>query len=158
MSKTAFTVEGLDKIERMMKRLPERNSRKIKRGALRAGSREVVKAIREEIDRIPGDALRSSGKTRYKKSIGTETQKSKRSEAGVFVGARYKGVKHIFPESHLFEFGTAQRTTSTGADRGYIRPQPAIRNGWDFSKTDAVETTRREMVERTIEEVEKLLK
>lgn len=155
---TYFKVEGLAEIERMMKRLPYRNERKIKRGALRAGSREIVKSIREEIDQIPGDALGRSGKTRYKKSIGTETQKNKRSEAGVFVGARYTGAKNIFPESHLFEFGTAERTTSAGASRGRIRPQPAIRTGWDRSKRSAVDVTRIELVERTTDEARKLLR
>ena len=156
-TKTEFKVEGLDKIERMMKRLPDRNQKKIRRGALRAGARVVVLAIREEIGMIPDSQLSTSGKDRYKRSIGVETQKSKRYEGGVFVGARYKGVKHIFPEAHLFEHGTKQRVTTSGASRGRIRPNPANRRGWEKARKQAVDDTRRELVDRTIDEADKLL-
>lgn len=147
----------MDKISRFMKRLPYRNQRKIKRGALRAGSREVVTALREEIDRIPETSLSRSGKQRYKKSIGTVTKRSRRSEAGVFIGPRYRGVKNVFPEAHLFEYGTSQRTTRAGHERGRIKPQPALRKGWDKSRNAAVERTTTELVDRTIDEAQKLL-
>ena len=152
-----FQVEGLDRIQRMMERLPERNQRKIKRGALRKGSRVVVLAIREEVKKIPSSALSESGKTRYAKSIGTETQKDRRHDAGTFIGARYKGVQNTFPESHLFELGTGERRTKDGQERGRIEPQPAIRRGWEKSRTKAVDTTRTEMVDRTVEEADKLM-
>ncbi len=151
-------VEGLSDIEQLLKKLPKANQRKIKRGALRAGSRVVVKAQRENIDRIPNERLGQSGKRRFKKSVGVVTSKSRRHEASVYVGPRYSGVKHIAPDAHLFEFGTEDRFTEAGARRGRIKATPFVRPAWDAEKAEAVDQIRRELLERTLDEAVKLSK
>lgn len=155
-SAVQMKVEGLKEIERMLRKLPQRNQKKIKRGALRAGADVVRKEIRQAIDQIPNDRLRPSGKERFKKSVGIVTSKSTWWEGKVFVGPRYSGVKHIAPEAHLFEFGTDQRRTKSGESRGAIQPTPFVQPGWERSRRKAVEDTRRELVERTIQEAIKL--
>lgn len=154
--KTSMTVSGLEDIERLMKVLPRSNARKIKRGALRAGGRPIVKQIREEIDAVPDHRLGKSGKDRFKRSIGVVTSKDRTFEGKVYAGPRYAGVKHTAPDFHLFEFGTDDRKTKDGRDRGRIEATPMVRPGWEKKRVEAVEVTRRELVERTIKEAEKL--
>lgn len=142
----------------MMKKLPHRNQKKIKRQALRAGSRIIVKEQRKYIDQIPGDRLNESGKDRVKRAVGVVTSKSNMYEGKVFVGPRYGGVKHVAPDAHWYEFGTDDRTTDSGEFRGRMQPTPFVRPSWDSKKREAVEETRRELVERTINEAVKLRK
>lgn len=151
-------VDGLDDIEKLMKKLPRSNQKRIKDRALRAGSRDLVLAMREHIDRIPPSRLSESGKRRISKSVGVVRSKTRLFEGKVFVGPRYAGVKHTAPDAHLFEFGTDMRTTESGASRGRIIPTPFVRPAWEAEKVQAVENIRQELVTMTIEEAVKLRK
>jgi hypothetical protein len=158
MQPMKLKIEGLDRIEKMLNRMPKRVAKKVVRGSLRAGARVVVLAIRDEIDRIPDSVMRPSGRRRFRMSIGT-VRKREGGQEWVEVGARTQGVKNRFPEAPIWEFGKMQtRYTKKGQSRGMIQQTPVHRRGWDRTRFKAVDETTRETVERTIKEMEKLLK
>lgn len=152
----SMKVSGLKEIEQMMKKLPKRNQKKIKRQALRQGGDVIREEQRKNIDQIPNENLGASGKERFKKSVGIVTSKSRLFESKVYVGPRYANVKHTAPDAHLIEFGTEDRYTKDGAYRGRIEATPFVRPAWEAKKRQAVEDTRRALVERTINEAKKL--
>ena len=51
----------------------------------------------------------------------------------------------LVSNSHLFEFGTAERFTKTGAARGHISPHPFLRTAWDANKKIALGRIGEEM-------------
>lgn len=151
-------VSGLDEIEKLLKKLPKSNQKRIKDRALRAGSRDLVKEMRLMISKIPPSRIGESGKKRISKSIGVVRSKTSMFEGKVFVGPRYSGVKNVAPDAHLFEFGTDERFTDEGEARGRIIPTPFIRPAWEAKKKQAVDNIRQELVDKTIEEAVKLRK
>ena len=66
----------------------------------------------------------------------------------------YVGSSH--PLSHLFEFGTAERYTKSGAYRGYIPPMPFMRQAWDSKKKIALDRIGEELW-KALEKAAKLL-
>ena len=66
----------------------------------------------------------------------------------------YVGSSH--PLSHLFEFGTTERYTKSGAYRGYIPPNPFMRQAWDSKKKIALSRLKEELW-RALEKAAKLL-
>lgn len=98
---------GLDELLREMSRLPE---------TLRAAAREIVRDETEATAR------------EYRAAIPTHTGNLARSvktrypSEDVIVGQVFAGAPH----SHLFEFGTKARRTSTGANRGAVRERNVL--------------------------------
>lgn len=156
---TAFKVYGLKEIEQSLKKLPGRVQRKVKQNALQKGGNVVAQRMRENIRNIPEDRLSASGKERYAKSIGNRARRDRRHEATRQVGPRYGGSKNIFPEAHLFEFGTTWRVgEKDGKSRGRILPLPVLRKSWEEARKEAVDAVRIALAEGTLKEAIKLRK
>lgn len=148
ISKTGFELNHQDfvTLERKLQRMQDSSqAKKIRNNALKEGARTVRDAVRDEIDRIPDDDLRESGKTRFKKSF-TIQQRAKRKDFGeVAVGPAFSGKKYTAPDFHLFEYGTAERITASGASRGRIRPIGMFRKGWKKSRDKAMAEVAQEL-------------
>ena len=86
--------------------------------------------------------------------VSTSLKKSQRGKQDRSRVTVYVGSSH--PLSHLFEFGTAERYTKSGAYRGYIPPNPFMRQAWDSKKNISLSRLKEELW-RALEKAAKLL-
>lgn len=154
----SMKIEGLDKVERMLKRLPRRNQRKIKITAAAKGARVISNRIKQNVRAIPEATLTASGRERFAKSIAVRKTIKTETNSWVQIGPRYRGGKNQFPEAHLFEFGTTMRSKKKGGSTGRIAPTGVIRKAWDETKRQAVQSASEHLLSETLKEAEKLLR
>ena len=112
--------------------IPIRDAAKIKAGSIKYDAEGIVKSIHVD--------------TKL-----TRKQRRDRSRVTIYVGPSH-------PLAHLFEFGTAQRFTKTGARRGYITATPFLRQAWDEKKMVALETLKKELWEQIKKAARRLAK
>lgn len=112
--------------------IPIRDAAKIKAGSIKYDADNIVKSIHVD--------------TKL-----TRKRRRDRSRVTVYVGPSH-------PLAHLFEFGTAQRFTKTGARRGYITATPFLRQAWDEKKMVALETLKKELWEQIKKAARRLAK
>ncbi|MBW2647170.1 MAG: HK97 gp10 family phage protein [Deltaproteobacteria bacterium] len=112
------TMDALEQLPTLsMKRTVVRNA--LKKAALpvmtdaKANARGIKSYVHEGTHRNVGDEIAKSIKTG--RSIKKSQRRSSRDKSAVTM---YVGSSH--PLAHLFEFGTAERYTKSGAYRGYI--------------------------------------
>ncbi len=58
----------------------------------------------------------------------------KETAPNVIVGVNYRKA----PQAHWMEFGTAERTTKSGANRGHVTPQPYMRPALATKRAEAI--------------------
>ena len=142
MAQPAFKFElvGLKELMDAMEQLPTMSMKKgVVRNALKKAALPVKEAAKANAQSLPFDnkAIVDSIK------VGTSLKKSQRGRQDRSRVTVYVGSSH--PLSHLFEFGTAERFTKTGAARGHISPQPFLRTAWDANKKIALGRIGEEM-------------
>nr|MDA3835852.1 hypothetical protein [Spirochaetales bacterium] len=86
--------------------------------------------------------------------VGTSLKKSQKGRTDRSRVTVYVGAAHYL--AHLFEFGTAERYTKSGAYRGFIAPMPFLRQAWDSKKTVSLELLKEELW-KALEKAAKLL-
>ena len=153
MAQPAFKFElvGLKELMDAMEQLPTMSMKKgVVRNALKKAALPVKEAAKANAQSLPFDnkAIVDSIK------VGTSLKKSQRGRQDRSRVTVYVGSSH--PLAHLFEFGTAERFTKTGAARGYIPPMPFLRQAWDPNKKIALDRIGEEMW-KAIEKSAKLL-
>ena len=142
-----FNLRG---IEEMLKNLQKVGSAVAKRApsmAVRAGSKPIIKSIRNRAPRQTGS---------LRKSIGVKVKNYRPSSAvTAIIGARSKsyqtaeGKRNPSLYSHLAEFGTAPHRlgsqkkiiTRRGKKHPGAKAQPFMRPGWDAAAPAAVDAT-----------------
>ena len=142
MAQPAFKFElvGLKELMDAMEQLPTMSMKKgVVRNALKKAALPVKEAAKANAQSLPFDnkAIVDSIK------VGTSLKKSQRGRQDRSRVTVYVGSSH--PLSHLFEFGTAERFTKTGAARGHISPHPFLRTAWDANKKIALGRIGEEM-------------
>lgn len=140
LTRTGFDIVAADfvSLQRKLERMADSSeSKKIRMKALKAGARVVRDGVKEEINKVDETDLRQSGKTRFGKSLSIQQRSNKKDFGEVVVGPAYSGKKYIAPEFHIFEFGTVERVTSSGASRGRIAPLGMFRRGWERKRNEA---------------------
>ena len=135
-----FELHGLKELMDAMEQLPTMSMKKgVVRNALKKAALPVKEAAKANAQSLPFDnkAIVDSIK------VGTSLKKSQRGRQDRSRVTVYVGSSH--PLAHLFEFGTAERFTKTGAARGHISPQPFLRTAWDANKKIALGRIGEEM-------------
>ena len=135
-----FELVGLKELMDAMEQLPTMSMKKgVVRNALKKAALPVKEAAKANAQSLPFDnkAIVDSIK------VGTSLKKSQRGRQDRSRVTVYVGSSH--PLSHLFEFGTAERFTKTGAARGHISPHPFLRTAWDANKKIALGRIGEEM-------------
>ena len=135
-----FEIVGLKECMDALSELPTMSMKKgVVRNALKKAALPVKEAAKANAQSLPFDnkAIVDSIK------VGTSLKKSQRGRQDRSRVTVYVGSSH--PLSHLFEFGTSERFTKTGAARGHISPQPFLRTAWDANKKIALGRIGEEM-------------
>jgi len=135
-----FEIVGLKECMDALSELPTMSMKKgVVRNALKKAALPVKEAAKANAQSLPFDnkAIVDSIK------VGTSLKKSQRGRQDRSRVTVYVGSSH--PLSHLFEFGTAERFTKTGAARGHISPHPFLRTAWDANKKIALGRIGEEM-------------
>jgi len=146
-----FEIVGLKECMDALSELPTMSMKKgVVRNALKKAALPVKEAAKANAQSLPFDnkAIVDSIK------VGTSLKKSQRGRQDRSRVTVYVGSSH--PLSHLFEFGTSERFTKTGAARGHISPHPFLRTAWDANKKIALGRIGEEMW-KALEKSAKLL-
>ena len=135
-----FEIVGLKECMDALSELPTMSMKKgVVRNALKKASLPIKEAAKANAQSLPFDnkAIVDSIK------VGTSLKKSQRGRQDRSRVTVYVGSSH--PLAHLFEFGTAERFTKSGAARGHISPHPFMRTAWDANKKIALGRIGEEM-------------
>ena len=135
-----FELHGLKELMDAMDELPTMSMKKgVVRNALKKAALPIKEAAKANAQSLPFDnkAIVDSIK------VGTSLKKSQRGRQDRSRVTVYVGSSH--PLSHLFEFGTSERFTKSGAARGHISPHPFMRTAWDANKKIALGRIGEEM-------------
>ncbi|WDI31595.1 HK97 gp10 family phage protein [Hyphococcus flavus] len=106
MARKTFRLEGVDELEKVFKRLPEKLRTKVILNAVRAGGRVIRNEAKARAPRDTGELARS---------ITVATVKKKRRNENSLVRVGFK--KPTSRRAHLAEYGT-----STQAAQPFMRP------------------------------------
>jgi len=153
MANKAFNFElvGLKELMDAMDELPTMSMKKgVVRNALKKAALPVKEAAQANAQSLPMRAAKLAESIK----VGTSVKKSQRGRVDRSRVTVYVGSSH--PLAHLFEFGTAERFTKSGAARGYIPPMPFLRQAWDSNKKIALSRLKEELW-RALEKSAKLL-
>jgi len=146
-----FELHGMKELMDAMEQLPTMSMKKgVVRNALKKAALPVKEAAQANAQSLPFDSKSIADSIK----VGTSLKKSQRGRQDRSRVTVYVGSSH--PLSHLFEFGTAERFTKTGAARGYIPPMPFLRQAWDSNKKIALSRLKEELW-KAIEKSAKLL-
>jgi len=146
-----FELHGLKELMDAMDELPTMSMKKgVVRNALKKAALPIKEAAKANAQSLPFDnkAIVDSIK------VGTSLKKSQRGRQDRSRVTVYVGSSH--PLSPLFEWGTSERFTKSGAARGHISPHPFMRTAWDANKKIALGRIGEEMW-KAIEKSAKLL-
>jgi len=147
----SFELVGLKETMDAMEKLPTLSMKKgVVRNALKKAALPVKEAAQSNAQRLPFDSEKIANSMKVSTSL-KKSQRGKQDRSRVTV---YVGSSH--PLSHLFEFGTAERYTKSGAYRGYIPPTPFMRQAWDSKKKIALDRIGEELW-KALEKAAKML-
>jgi len=146
-----FEIVGLKECMDALSELPTMSMKKgVVRNALKKAALPVKEAAKANAQSLPMRAAKLAESIK----VGTSVKKSQRGRVDRSRVTVYVGSSH--PLAHLFEFGTAERFTKSGAARGYIPPMPFLRQAWDSNKKIALSRLKEELW-RALEKSAKLL-
>lgn len=134
-------IEGMDSLERKLKKLPEKIQKNIMRAAIQAGASTLAKRIKAAAP-VDTGALRKSIKAKRKRGKPTEVQSD---------------VVTTAPHAHLIEFGHALKkgTGDKQTTIGQVPANPFFRNTLDQSRGDIVREITKKIVDRLASEASK---
>ncbi len=146
-----FKIHGLKETMAALEQLPTVSMKKtVVRNALKKAALPIKEAAQANAQTLPMRAERLAESIK----VGTSLKKSQRGRVDRSRVTVYVGSSHPF--SHLFEFGTAERFTKSGAYRGFIPPMPFMRQAWDSNKKVALNRLREELW-KALEKAAKML-
>ncbi len=144
------TLTGVKEIDRCLRKLPLELSHSILGSAHAAAAKPLVE--KEKL-------LAPEGPTgNLVDSIGVvKTPLKKANEVGeVVVGPRRKG-QHKGFAGHLVEFGTKQRQTKKGANRGKMKPEPFAEPAFNITKNVVIGNINEQIGKKLVSRMRKEL-
>ena len=154
---TAAFVTGDAELDRALKLLGGRVAARIAVKGIRAGMGEVRDAIRSEVTRpsikraIAARFKKKKGRGTYTAKVGGGVGKQKKARGGT------RGGVGIAKENvHWYLLGTSGRQTKSGASRGQMPANGAVRRGFAKSSAAAMAKVREKMRTELVKETNKL--
>ena len=126
-----FKVEGLDALDRAVRKLPKNVQKRVLKGALRAGGRVIAKDAKQRVPKKSGE---------LKKSISVQAGKNQQDGATVFVATRPKAFY-----SHMIEFGTSK-----------MPARPFLRPAFDATQQEVIKKIGEALAKGILKETAKL--
>ena len=157
MAKPAFKFEihGLKETMAAFEQLPTLSMKKrIVANALKKSALPIQEAAQANLDTFGVNFSVVGAKLKKSIKISSGLKRSQRGRVDRSRVTEYVGSSH--PLAHLFEFGTAERYTKSGAYRGYIPPNPFMRQAWDSKKNISLSLLREELW-KALEKAAKML-
>ena len=111
---------------------------------------EVKKIVRDEAMAMIITAQSKAPSQDIRESIGFIEKNENKFTKTVLIGPRYYG-GHRGQLAHTFEYGTQQRFTKDGQDRGFIEARPFMRPALDQHKTNIVTNVPERIIKLAIE-------
>lgn len=139
--KGKFRLDGMDSLERKLKKLPQKIHKNILRSAIQAGASALAKRIKAATP-VDTGTLRKSIKAKRKRGKPTEIQSDVVSTA---------------PHAHLIEFGHALKKGRGDKQTtiGHVPANPFFRNTLDQSRGEIVREITKKIVDRLAIEASK---
>ena len=135
-----FEIVGLKECMDALSELPTLSMKKtVVRNALKKSAIPIRDRAKENAQKLSFDSESIAESIKISRSL----KKSQRGRADRSRVSMYIGSTH--PLAHLFEFGTAERVTKSGAYRGYIPPNPFMRQAWESKKKSALDRLGEEL-------------
>jgi HK97 gp10 family phage protein len=125
-----FQIEGLEELDKAVRKLPQNVQKRVLKGALRAGGRVIVKSAKQKVRKKTGT---------LRKSIHLKTGKS-RDGAKVFVATKPEAFY-----SHMVEFGTSK-----------MQARPFLRPAFDETQEEVIKAIGAALAKGIIKETDKL--
>jgi len=139
------TMDALEQLPTLsMKKTVVRNALKKSAIPIKDRAQQTAQGIKIENPSVIADSIK----------VGTSLKKSQRGRVDRTRVTVYVGSSH--PLAHLFEFGTSERYTKSGAYRGYIPPMPFMRQAWDSQKKVSLDLLKQE-IWKALEKAAKML-
>ncbi|MBW2645094.1 MAG: HK97 gp10 family phage protein [Deltaproteobacteria bacterium] len=147
----SFQLVGLKETMDALEQLPTLSMKKtVVRNALKKAAIPIKDRAKQNAQGIPieGENIVKSIK------VGTSLKKSQRGRTDRSRVTVYVGPSH--PLASIFEWGTTERYTKSGAYRGFIPPMPFMRQAFDSQKKVSLDLLKEELW-RALEKAAKLL-
>jgi len=106
-----LTIDGMVEVQKLIDDLSEKAANRVMRNVLRAASTVVLKEVRK-ITPVKTGRLKKGWIRKFSKSYSKNL---------------YAVVKNVAKHAGLYEFGTLERETESGASRGISPPHPFLR-------------------------------
>lgn len=132
-------IEGLDKVLAALKEAGKAIT-----------DQQVKKIVRDEALPMINTAKSKAPSHDIMESIGFIERNENKFTKTVLIGPRYYG-GYRGQLSHTFEYGTQQRFTKDGKDRGFIEARPFMRPALDQHKTNIVTNVPERIIKLAIE-------
>lgn len=132
-------IEGLDKVLAALKEAGKAIT-----------DQQVKKIVRDEALPMINTAKSKAPSHDIMESIGFIERNENKFTKTVLIGPRYYG-GHRGQLAHTFEYGTQQRFTKDGKDRGFIEARPFMRPALDQHKTNIVTNVPERIIKLAIE-------
>lgn len=126
-------VEGLERLLPVLSAMETKASRRVLRGALRAGLTVIRRSVVKEIPRREDGSKRA----RFAPTIGTHVGKDREqriaARVGIFIGAARKRKSKENWWVGVFATGSQRRRTKRGAERGRIAQEDFVQRGYTLA-------------------------
>ncbi len=126
-----FKIEGLDALDKAVRKLPQNIQKRVLKGALRAGGRVIAKEAKQRAPKKTGT---------LRKSISVQVGKTRQGGAIAFVTTKPEAFY-----SHMIEFGTSK-----------IPAKPFLRPAFDATQQETIKAIGDALAKGIIKETEKL--
>ena len=137
-----FEIEGLKELDKLLSELDTATQAKIYRSANRQGAKIILNEMRSNLPEAHKDDVKN-----------LRIAADKYNKSAVLVGVHSDGFK-----LRWVEYGTVQRTTKSGANRGVFAPTPFLEKSLDNTANQVINFLRNEYANEINKAIEKTAK
>lgn len=134
-------LSGFREIEAALAELPKATAKNVVKRAATDALQPMADDAKGKAPRDEGDLAEGISVTsQIVSSQASDSRKPGKQEVRMFMGPNYRpGTPGYAPHAHLVEFGTEERVTKGGVNRGRMPAQPFIRPAYDAGKLGVID-------------------